>query len=364
MRLPLTDPSDNTSVDIPQTLQMMREFIDNGFTYFDTAYMYHRYTSESIVRDVLVKNFPRDSFTLANKLPIMYVKEEADLAKFFEGQIEKCGVEYFDYYMLHGLSNSDYDSKVQAFCAFEYISELKRQGRVREIGFSYHDNAELLDRILTDHPEVDFVQLQINYLDWDDAGVQSRLCYETATRHGVKVFVMEPVKGGTLAKVPEAAERVFKNYAPDASVASWAVKYAASLPNVAVVLSGMSNLEQLRDNMSFTKDFTPLSEAEYEIIDKATLAIKGAVEIPCTACAYCVDGCPMNIAIPEYFTLYNTEKLLGSCGFSTQREYYSNTAEKRGKASECISCGLCEEACPQHLPIREHLKNVADVFEK
>lgn len=364
MRLPLTDPNNNKSVDEAAVLQMMREFIDNGFTYFDTAYMYHRYTSENVVGRTLVKNFPRESYTLADKLPTMFLKVSEDMPRIFEEQITKCGVDYFDYYMLHDINASNYDATAQRLSAFEFISRLKAEGRVREIGFSFHDGEELLERILTDHPEVDFVQLQINYLDWEDEGVQAKRCYECATRHGKKVIVMEPVKGGTLANVPADAEALFKGYAPDASVASWAIKFAASLPNVMVVLSGMSNFEQLRDNMSYMKDFTPLCDEEYAVIDSAVKVIRDAVEVPCTACGYCLEGCPMKIAIPKYFTLYNTEKLLGYCGFSSNAGYYFNIAENFGKASECIECGLCEEACPQHLKIREHLKDVAKYFEK
>lgn len=364
MRLPTVGPDDKKVVDEAMVLEMMREFIDNGFTYFDTAYMYHRYQSENVVGRTLVENFPRDSYTLADKLPMMYVKSADDMPRFFEEQLQKCRVEYFDYYMLHDLNSSNYDQKVVPFKAFEFISELKAQGKVREIGFSFHDGEELLERILTDHPEVDFVQLQINYLDWEDAGIQSRRCYECAVRHGKKVIVMEPIKGGTLASIPAEAERIFKSYDPDASIASWAIRFAASLPDVFIVLSGMSNLEQLRDNMGYMKDFTPLDDEDYKVVDKALQVIKGAVEIPCTACGYCLEGCPQNIAISKYFTLYNTDKLLGYRGFSPQEEYYFNTAEIFGKASDCIECGLCEDACPQHLKIRDHLKKVASYFEK
>ena len=364
MRLPQTEDENNRVVDEAAVLEMMRTFIDGGFTYFDTAYMYHRYQSENIVGRTLVKNFPRDSFTLADKLPMMYVKCAEDMPRFFEEQLKKCQVEYFDYYMLHDLNITNYDSKVVPFKAFEFISKLKEEGKVREIGFSFHDGEELLDRILTDHPEVDFVQLQINYIDWDDAGIQSRRCYECATRHGKKVIVMEPVKGGTLASIPEEAEKIFKSHSPDASVVSWAIKFAASLPNVFMVLSGMSNMEQMLDNISYMKDFTPLSEDEYAVIDNALTVIKNSIEIPCTACGYCLEGCPKNIAISKYFALYNTEALLGFRGFSSNEGYYFYTAEKHGKASDCIECGLCEEACPQHLHIRDHLKKVASHFEK
>jgi len=365
MRLPLYDGSHNRNVDMVVAAEMVRRFMEQGFNYFDTAYIYHSYFSEIIVRQILVQNYPRHSFKLADKMPTMCLKKAEDIPEIFDTQLRKCGVDYFDYYMMHDVNASNYESVVEAFDGFGFISKKKADGFVRNMGFSFHDDAELLERILTDHPEVDFVQLQINYLDWEDEGIQARKCYECAVRHGKKVIVMEPLKGGTLANVPEAAESVFKSHSPDSSVASWAIRFAASLPEVLVVLSGMSNYEQLADNMSYMKDFKPLTEEEYETVEKACTTIRSAVAIPCTACGYCLDaGCPMDIQIPRYFTLYNTEKLLGSNGFSPQEEYYFNTAETHGKASECIGCGNCEAACPQHLKIRDLLVDVKNLFEK
>ncbi len=364
MRLPKYNDENNRNVDMRIAADMIERFINSGFTYFDTAYMYHNYCSENIVRRLLVERYPRSSFTLADKMPTMFLKRADEMPEIFRIQLKKCGVEYFDYYMMHDVNASNYDSVVQAFDGFGFISEQKRLGRVREIGFSFHDDAVLLDRVLTDHPEVDFVQLQINYLDWEDDGIQSRKCYECAVRHGKKVIVMEPIKGGTLANIPESAEMIFKSHSPNASVASWAVRFAASLPNVFMVLSGMSNMEQLEDNISYMSDFAPLKDDEYSAIDKVSRVLRGAVEIPCTSCGYCLDaGCPKDIQIPKYFTLFNTEKLLGSRDFSPHEEYYSNIAENHGKASDCIKCGKCEAACPQHLKIRDMLVRVKDLFE-
>ncbi len=364
MRLPKYNEENNRNVDMRATSDMIDRFLENGFTYFDTAYMYHNYCSEDIVRRLLVERHPRSSFTLADKMPTMFLKNAEQMPGIFRLQLKKCGVEYFDYYMMHDVNSSNYDSVVQAFDGFGFIAEQKKLGRVREIGFSFHDDAVLLERVLTDHPEVDFVQLQINYLDWEDEGIQSRKCYDCAVRHGKKVIVMEPVKGGTLANIPEAARLVFKSHNADASVASWAIRFAASLPNVFMVLSGMSNDAQLDDNMSYMKDFAPLNDEEYKVIDKVSQVLRGAVEIPCTSCGYCLDaGCPMDIQIPKYFTLFNTEKLLGSCDFSTHEEYYANATEKHGKASACIKCGKCERACPQHIKIRDQLVRVAQLFE-
>ena len=235
---------------------------------------------------------------------------------------------------------------------------------MRHIGFSFHDNAELLDRVLTEHPEVEFVQLQLNYLDWDSEGVQSRKCYETAVKHGKPVIVMEPVKGGTLAQVPEAVETMFRAHHPDLSVPSWAIRFAASLDNVMVVLSGMSTLAQVQDNMSYMAQLRPLDAAEQALVKKAVDIINGAITIPCTGCSYCTDGCPMHIAIPKYFSLYNADlQEIEEKGWKPQGEYYDNLTKTFGKASDCIACGQCEGVCPQHLPIIEDLKRVAKHFE-
>ncbi len=363
MRLPVTDPDNGKSVDIDATCRMVDAFLENGFTYFDTAYMYHSYHSENVVREALVERHPRDSFLLADKMPTMFLKNEEDLPRIFDEQLKKCGVDYFDYYLLHDINGSNYDNTAQRLREFEFVSEKKAAGQITHMGFSFHDDAELLERVLTDHPEVEFVQLQINYLDWEHEGIQSRLCYECACRHGKKVIVMEPVKGGTLASVPAEAEKLLRDYAPDASPASWAIRFAASLDEVIVVLSGMSNMDQLQDNMSFMKELKPINPDELGVLNEAVKIIHRSVEIPCTACGYCLEGCPKKIPIPRYFALYNTERLLGSRGFSPQEEYYSNSGVSYGLASDCVKCGKCETACPQHLQIREYLRHVKELFE-
>lgn len=361
MRLPLLNAEDVKSIDKPQVCEMVDTFMERGFTYFDTAYMYHDYESERAVKDVLVTRKDRDSYTLASKLPVMQLKEADDMERIFNEQREKTGVEYFDYYLLHALDAEHYKTVKRLDC-FGFAMQKKAEGKVKHVGFSFHDKAEVLDQILTEHPEAEFVQLQINYLDWEDANVQSRKCYETAVKHGKKVVVMEPVKGGTLARLPEKAEKLLRSIHPDWSNASWAIRFVASLEHVMVVLSGMSSMEQMLDNSGYMQEFEPLTEEEKKVLEQVVEIIHEAAKVPCTACRYCVEGCPQEIAIPEYFALYNdalTDK--------ENPEYakrYEELCRERGKASDCVECGQCEGACPQHLPAIEWLKKVAGVFEK
>ncbi|MCQ2408643.1 MAG: aldo/keto reductase [Oscillospiraceae bacterium] len=352
MRLPLLDGSDPVSFDREQICQMVDAYLEAGFDYFDTAYMYHNGKSEEMLREALVNRHPRESFRAADKLPTMSLKEKSDLPRIFEEQLRKTGLTYFDYYLLHCL-NTDLYKIAEQLDAFSFIQKQKEQGKIRKIGFSFHDSAALLDEILTAHPEVEFVQLQINYLDWESESVQSRLCYETAVRHGKKVIVMEPVKGGRLASVPPLAESMMREYAPDMSPASWAVRFAASLPEVEMVLSGMSNLPQLLDNISYMQNFVPLTEEEKAICFRVSDILTH--EIACTGCSYCTKGCPISMPIPKYFALYNDK--------GEQAEYDALAADN-SKASACIGCGQCEGICPQKLPIISYLQRVAEKYEK
>ena len=362
MRLPLLgEGKDPTQIDIKQVKEMVDLFLKKGFTYFDTAYFYHNGTSESVLKEVLVDRHERSHFKVATKLPMAILNTIEERDKIFDEQLSKTGADYFDYYLLHCLNSPNYKKAEELDC-FNFIKEKKEEGKIKKIGFSYHDKADLLEEILKAHPEIEFVQLQINYIDWESESIQSKKCYEVCEKHGKPVIVMEPVKGGILAKVPEEAENILKEYSPVMSVPSWAVRYAAGLDNVMMVLSGMSNMEQLKDNTGYMEEFEPLNQKENEIIEKVSEIINSSIAVPCTACSYCIDGCPMNIQIPDYFSLYNSSKQFG---FSIPLWiYYMNYInDGHGRASECISCKKCEEKCPQHLNISELMKDVSEVFD-
>lgn len=363
MRLPLLDPNDQKSIDMEQLKKMVDLFLDRGFTYFDTAYMYHDFASERAVKTALVERHARDCFTLTSKLPTMMLKTKEDQERIFNEQLEKCGVEYFDYYLLHALTKVTYET-AQRLGSFDFIQQKKKEGKVRHIGISFHDSAELLEEILSAHPEIELVQIQLNYLDWDNEVIQSRQCYETIRRHGKEVLVMEPIKGGTLAKVPQRAAELLKGAEPDKSIPSWAIRFAASHEGVKMVLSGMSTLAQLDDNTSYMQDFTPFTPAEYDLVKKVVGIINEAITVPCTACHYCTKGCPKHIAIPEFFSIYNNHCQAPMEGFSTQKFYYDTLIDHgSGKASACIGCKQCERMCPQHIEITKYLRDVAKTFE-
>lgn len=362
MRLPILDSHDDGSVDIETLSKMVDAFLERGFTYFDTAWMYCGGKSEEAIREALVKRHPRESFTLTDKLPEYMLKTKEDREKIFNTQLERTGAGYFDWYLLHDVNSNSLPGFEKLDC-FSFVQEKKAQGLIRHVGLSFHDGPELLDKILTEHPEIEVVQLQINYLDWNSLAIQSRLCYEAAVKHNKPVIVMEPVKGGTLAKLPTEAEAVLKDADPSMSVPSWAIRFAATPGNVMMVLSGMSNMEQLDDNTGFMADFKPLTKREQDMMLYVKDIINSSIAIPCTGCSYCTAVCPKGIPIPRYFSLYNTEMFESKeKDWTPQPAYYDHLATRFPRAGECLGCGKCENICPQHLTIRKYLKDVAARF--
>ncbi|MDE5865615.1 MAG: aldo/keto reductase [Lachnospiraceae bacterium] len=358
MRLPkLADGS----IDIEQTKVMVDLFMEAGFTYYDTAYVYDNGESEKAAKAALVDRYPRESYTLCTKLCAWMGEHSEKAAKQqFYTSLERTGAGYFDYYLLHALQRSNY-KVYDEYHIWDFVKEQKEKGLIKNYGFSFHADPELLEELLNDHPDVDFVQLQINYADWENPGVQARKCWEIARKHGKSITIMEPVKGGALADpVPEVQE-ILKTANPNASLASWAVRFAASLDGIITVLSGMSNIEQMKDNISYMKDFKPLSEEEQSVIRKAQNVLEGDKAIPCTACHYCTDGCPKNIPIPEIFSVKNRQR--GNAAFRGRREYTIATQGK-GRASDCIECGQCENACPQQINVITRLKDCVAQFEQ
>ncbi len=342
---------------------MVDHFVAKGFQYFDTAWFYHNGKSETAIKECLVDRYSRSSFLLTDKMPLILIRQEEELEEYFETQRSRCGVDYFDYYLIHDMGG-DRRQKAEKLHVFDFMKQKKAAGLVKQIGFFLHDTADVLDELLTQHPEVDFVQIQLNYLDWENEAIQSWKCYETAGRHGKPVIVMEPVKGGTLSRLPAKAETLLRSCNPHMSIASWAIRFAAGKENVMMVLSGMSSMEQLIDNTSYMEDFVPLTEKESALIGQVVDAINDSIVIPCTGCSYCTLHCPKNIAIPKYFSLYNTDmQELSTKAWTAQLMLYGHLSEQYGKASACIECGQCEKMCPQHLPGTKWLKEVAKQFE-
>lgn len=364
MRLPMVDGE----VDMEQFKQMVDLFLEEGFNYFDTAHGYLDGKSELALREGLTSRYPRDRYLLVNKLTSMYFHKEEEIRPFFENQLKWCGVDYFDVYLMHAQNAAEFE-KYKKCHAYETALQLKEEGRIRHFGISFHDKAVVLDQILTEYPQVEIVQIQFNYLDYEDPSVEARKVYEVCRKHNKPVLVMEPVKGGSLVKLPEDAQKIFDDLNEEEgtqmSNASYAIRYAAGFDGMKVVLSGMSDLQQMKDNLSYMKEFQSLNAKEKEAVAKVVEVFHGLDMIPCTACHYCVDEnhCPKHIRIPDVFACLNSKKAFNDWNMDI---YYSSvlSANGSGKASECIGCGGCERVCPQHLEIRKLLGDVAATFEK
>lgn len=364
MRLPMVDGE----VDMEQFKQMVDLFLEEGFNYFDTAHGYLDGKSELALREGLTSRYPRDRYLLVNKLTSMYFHKEEEIRPFFENQLKWCGVDYFDVYLMHAQNAAEFE-KYKKCHAYETALQLKEEGRIRHFGISFHDKAVVLDQILTEYPQVEIVQIQFNYLDYEDPSVEARKVYEVCRKHNKPVLVMEPVKGGSLVKLPEDAQKIFDDLNAQEgtrmSNASYAIRYAAGFDGMKVVLSGMSDLQQMKDNLSYMKEFQPLNAKEKDAVAKVVEVFHGLDMIPCTACHYCVDEnhCPKHIRIPDVFACLNSKKAFNDWNMDF---FYSSvlTANGSGKASECIGCGGCERVCPQHLEIRKLLGDVAATFEK
>ena len=355
MRLPMN----KDKVNYEEFTEMVDYFIESGFNYFDTAHGYLDGESEIALKKCLTSRYERDKYILANKLSDFCFNKQEDIRPFFESQLEICGVDYFDFYLMHA-QNADNYKKYKACKAYETAFELKKEGKIKHVALSFHDKATVLEQILTDYPQIEAVQIQFNYVDYEDASVEGRKVYEVCRKYKKPIIIMEPVKGGSLVNLPQNAQNIF-NQLKGGSNASYAIRYAAGFEGVFMVLSGMGNMDMMRDNLSYMKDFKPLNDNEHEAIEKVCAILKGQDIIPCTDCKYCVAGCPKKIAIPDLFACLNGKKNFKN--WNTDY-YYSVHTQNGGKASDCIECGLCEKACPQHLEIRKLLKEVAKEFDK
>ena len=357
MRLPETDGA----IDIDKVCKMVDSYLAAGFNYFDTAYVYHGGNSERAVKEAIVKRHPRDSFTVATKLPAWSIHSFEDRDKIFEEQLERCGVDYFDFYLLHSVEDgNNYDTYVKYDC-FNWGIQKREEGRIKHFGFSFHGTPELLVQIVDNHPEIEFVQIQLNYADWDNELVHSGELYKILSERNIPIIVMEPCKGGKLANHDEECTEILKSIRPDRSVASWAFRFVGSLPGVTTILSGMSTEEQMEDNMNTFRNFEPLTDEEKEAIEKVKEIMFRVELVGCTACRYCVDGCPMNISIPDVISAINIKRKFP--GDMRPNFYYNGLTGRSGKASDCLECGQCEGVCPQHLPIISILKEAVDKFE-
>ena len=355
MRLPMK----GDQVDCEETSRMVDTFLAAGFNYFDTAHGYLGGKSELALRECLTSRYPRDAYILTNKLSGFQFRSNEEIEPLFESQLEACGVDYFDFYLMHAQDQKTFE-KFKACKAYEKGLEFLAQGRIRHFGLSFHDKAAVLEQILTEYPQVEVVQIQLNYLDFEDPVVESRKCLEVCRSHGKPAIIMEPVKGGSLVDLPEKAKQVFDALG-GGSYASYAIRFAAGQEGVMMVLSGMGNMAMMEDNISYMKDFQPLTQEEQAAVDQVCAIIRGLGAIPCTGCRYCMEVCPQGISIPDLFACMNAKKIFNNWNTG----YYYKIQTKEGtRAKDCLQCGACEGVCPQHLSIRELLQEVSKEFDQ
>lgn len=342
-------PQKGDDIDLERVCRMVDDYMDAGLNYFDTAYVYHGGMSEVAAKEAIVKRYPRDSFYLATKLPAWEISCKEDRDRVFDEQCARAGVDYFDFYLLHSLEEgNNYDKYVELDC-FEWGIQKKKEGKIKHFGFSFHGTPALLEKVVDEHPEIEFVQIQLNYADWDNPVVHSGELYRILKERNIPMIIMEPVKGGTLAKMDESLEAMFKEADPEASIASWALRFVGSLDGVMTILSGMSTEEQMKDNLETFRNFRPITPEENQVIQKVVKKMLDMPLVPCTSCRYCVDGCPAGISIPDVFRALNTIRMYPDD--NRPHFFYNGLVERSGRAGACVACGQCEGVCPQHLEI-------------
>ncbi|MBR4758758.1 MAG: aldo/keto reductase [Lachnospiraceae bacterium] len=354
-------PEEKGVIDMDHVCRMVDAYMDAGMNYFDTAYVYHGGRSEVAAREALVKRYPREDFMLATKLPAWEIHRAEDVDRIFEEQLERAGVDYFDFYLLHSIEDGSNYETYEKYDCFNWGMKKKEEGQIKHLGFSFHGSPKLLEQVLDKHPEIEFVQIQLNYADWNNPVVRSGELYQILHKRQIPIIVMEPIKGGTLANIQPELKEMFEAERPGASAASWALRYVGSLPGVMTILSGMSTIDQINDNIATFTDFEPLSDEEKKVVDKVRAIMLNIPLIGCTSCRYCCDGCPMKISIPDVFSAVNTVKLYNE-QFRPQM-FYNGLVQSSGRASACVGCGQCEGVCPQHLPIIKLLKEASEMFD-